>query len=68
MSAPSAPPFMRQAEYARYRGVSRKTVTLWKHRGLIVFNRFGVVDVRATDRRHVEHFGVLRMPRDRQAR
>ena len=52
--------FMSQAEYARYRGVSRKTVTVWKHKGLLVLNGIGQVDVAATDRLQLDHFGVLR--------
>ncbi|MCB1466796.1 MAG: hypothetical protein KDK08_06575 [Rhizobiaceae bacterium] len=51
---------MSQAEYARYRGVSRKTVTVWKHKGLLVLNGIGQVDVAATDRLQLDHFGVLR--------
>lgn len=61
--APS--PFMKQADYAAYRGVSRKTVTIWKHKGLLVFNEHGAVDVAATDRLHVERFGKLKMMADR---
>lgn len=60
--------FMRQADYARYRGVSRKTVTVWKSKGLLVLNEHGAVNVGATDRLHVGHFGELKMPTDRQAR
>jgi hypothetical protein len=66
--AENIPKFMKQADYARYRGVSRKTVTIWKSKGLLDLNEFGAVDVRATDRRHIGHFGELRMPKDRQPR
>lgn len=51
---------------ARYRGVSRKTVTHWKQRDLLVLNQFGAIDVRATNRLHIERFGVLKMSKDRQ--
>ncbi|WP_392563215.1 hypothetical protein RHO12_12735 (plasmid) [Orbus sturtevantii] len=29
---------MNQADYARHQGVSRKTITVWKNRGILVFN------------------------------
>ena len=38
-----------QAAYAAHRGVSRKTVTGWKQRGLLVFTDSGKVDVEASD-------------------
>ena len=37
-----------QSEFAKHRGVSRKTVTVWKHRGDLVW-RDGKVDCEATD-------------------
>jgi len=40
-----------QAEYARHRGVSRKTVTIWKGEGRLVFGAGGKVDVEASDAR-----------------
>lgn len=43
--------FVQQAEYARHRGVSRKTVTGWKQKGRLVLNEAGLVDVKATDAR-----------------
>lgn len=42
-------PFLNQAKYARHRNVSRKTVTDWKSKGLLVVNEAGQVDVAATD-------------------
>lgn len=56
---------MNQSEYAEYQHVSRKTVTIWKQKGLVSLNRVGLVDVAATDKRLREHFGVL--PRNRKA-
>ncbi|WP_367715145.1 hypothetical protein AB2N04_14680 [Nitratireductor sp. GISD-1A_MAKvit] len=41
--------FVSQARYAAYRGVSRKTVTTWKQKGLLVLDEAGRVDVAATD-------------------
>jgi hypothetical protein len=38
-----------QAEFARLRGVSRKTVTLWKGQGRLVLTADGLVDVAASD-------------------
>jgi len=40
--------FMRQSAFAAYRGVSRKTVTKWKSRGLLVL-KGDLVDVAASD-------------------
>ncbi|RXF67705.1 hypothetical protein EK403_21075 [Hansschlegelia zhihuaiae] len=40
---------MTQAEFARRRGVSKKTVTVWKGNGLLVFGDDGLVDVDATE-------------------
>lgn len=39
-----------QAEFARIRNVSRKTVTLWKQKGWLVLDETGRVDVAATER------------------
>ena len=38
-----------QAEFARLRGVSRKTVTIWKSQGRLALTTDGLVDVVATD-------------------
>jgi hypothetical protein len=38
-----------QAEFARLRGVSRKTVTIWKGQGRLAFTTEGLVDVSASD-------------------
>jgi len=43
------PGFVTQAEYGRHRGVSRKTVTGWKQRGLLVLDAYGRVDIAMTD-------------------
>lgn len=48
-----------QADYARHRGVSRKTATSWKHRGLLRFADDGGVDFEASDQALRDH-GVLR--------
>lgn len=44
-----------QAGYAAHRRVSRKTVTGWKQRGLIVFGGDGQVDVVASDAALLKH-------------
>lgn len=36
---------MKQSEFARLHGVSRKTVTAWKKKGMIVLNDDDTVDV-----------------------
>ncbi|ENX00903.1 hypothetical protein F900_01887 [Acinetobacter modestus] len=36
---------MKQSEFARLHKVSRKTVTTWKNKGLIILNDDGTVDV-----------------------
>ncbi len=41
--------FVSQAEFARARGVSRKTVTGWKQKGLLVLDGEGRIDVEATE-------------------
>lgn len=38
-----------QAEFARMRGVSKKTVTVWKASGLLAMTAAGLVDVEATE-------------------
>lgn len=38
-----------QAEFARMRGVSKKTVTVWKAAGLLTLTAAGLVDVEATE-------------------
>lgn len=38
-----------QAEFARMRSVSKKTVTVWKGAGLLVLTAAGLVDVEATE-------------------
>lgn len=58
MSAPT----LNQAQFAAHRCVSRKTVTGWKQRGLLVFSDDGKVDVLASDRRLLDH-GIL-LPAD----
>lgn len=52
------PEFLNQSGYADHRGVSRKTVTGWKQRGLLDFAEDGRVNVASSDRRLAEH-GVL---------
>lgn len=49
-----AAPTMTQAEFARHRGVSRKTITHWKQRGLVVLVDGGAVDVAASEARLAE--------------
>lgn len=41
--------FVSQAEFARGRGVSRKTVTGWKQKGLLVLDGDGRINVEATE-------------------
>ncbi len=43
------PGFVSQAEYGRHRGVSRKTVTGWKQKGLLILDGHGRVDIAMTD-------------------
>jgi len=43
--------YMSQAEFSRYRGVSRATVTEYKKKGLLVFLEDGRVDVAASEAR-----------------
>jgi hypothetical protein len=49
METAATPNFMSQADFARRRGVSKKTVTVWKQGGLVVLNEAGMVDVEATE-------------------
>ncbi len=49
MTAASGPKFLTQAEFARHRGVSRKAVTGWKQKDLLVFNEAGLIDVDASE-------------------
>lgn len=44
-----------QAAYAKHKNVSRKTVTSWKQRGLMLFKPDGSVNFDATDRLHRRH-------------
>ncbi|MCJ2034540.1 hypothetical protein, partial [Methylobacterium sp. J-068] len=41
--------FLSQADFARRRGVSRKTVTGWKQKGILVLGEAGLIDVEATE-------------------
>ena len=47
MAAPSKA--VTQAEFARMRGVSKKSVTVWKASGLLVLTAAGLVDVEASE-------------------
>ena len=38
-----------QAEYARLRGVAKKTATIWKQKGFLILTADGGVDVEASD-------------------
>ncbi|MBD8906533.1 phage tail tip fiber protein [Methylorubrum zatmanii] len=49
MAEKSRAKFLSQAEFARARGVSRKTVTGWKQKGLLSLDAEGRVDVEATE-------------------
>jgi hypothetical protein len=49
MQQGNKPPAMSQTAYATHRDVSRKTVTVWKQQGLLVFTTGGLIDVAATD-------------------
>lgn len=49
MAETSRPKFLSQADFARARNVSRKTVTGWKQRGLLVLTEDGKIDVEATE-------------------
>lgn len=41
--------FLSQADFARRRSVSRKTVTGWKQKGILVLNEAGLIDVEASE-------------------
>ena len=43
------PKYMNQADYARHRSVVRSTITVWKNRGLLVWNEAGQIDVAQSD-------------------
>lgn len=49
MEAPASPSHLSQADFARRRKVSRKAVTGWKAKGLLVLADDGRVDVEATE-------------------
>ncbi|WP_051086516.1 hypothetical protein [Methylobacterium sp. WSM2598] len=49
MEASGPRQYLSQAAFARHRGVSRKAVTDWKHKGLLSLNEDGLVDVEATE-------------------
>jgi hypothetical protein len=49
MAETSGAKFLSQAEFARHRGVSRKAVTTWKQKGLLVLDGAGRVDVESTE-------------------
>ncbi|GLR49729.1 hypothetical protein GCM10007923_09340 [Shinella yambaruensis] len=51
--------YMNQSQYAEYQHVSRKTVTIWKQKGLLVTEASDRVNVAATDARLRGHFGLL---------
>lgn len=40
--------FLSQADFARHRGVSRKAVTSWKQKGLLVLSETALIDVEQT--------------------
>ena len=47
--ASDAPKFLSQAAFAKRRGVSKKTVTVWKQRGLLKLSDGGEVDVEGSE-------------------
>ncbi|MGW5957094.1 hypothetical protein [Methylorubrum thiocyanatum] len=49
MAETTGPKFLSQADFARARNVSRKTVTGWKQKGLLVLAEDGKIDVEATE-------------------
>ena len=49
MAEKTGPNFLSQADFARRRGVARKTVTAWKQKELLVLDEAGRVDVEATE-------------------
>lgn len=76
MADPKPAAFVSQAEFARRRGVSKKTVTEWKQRGLLTMTDAGLVDVEASEwnldqrpatyRGGVAHRPVRALPRDEE--
>ncbi|MER2249510.1 hypothetical protein ABS772_06225 [Methylorubrum podarium] len=76
MADPKPAAFVSQAEFARRRGVSKKTVTEWKQRGLLTMTEAGLVDVEASEwnldqrpatyRGGVAHRPVRAIPRDEE--
>jgi hypothetical protein len=51
--------FVSQAEFSRRRGVSRKSVTVWRRYGLVVM-RGGLVDVDASEARLAERPDIIK--------
>lgn len=49
MTEASGPKLLTQAEFARHRGVSRKAVTGWKQKGLLVLTDTGLIDVEGSE-------------------
>lgn len=49
MTASTEPKFLSQADFAKRRGVSRKSVTLWKQKDLLVFSEAGLIDVERSE-------------------
>lgn len=41
--------FENQARYSERHSVSRKTVTMWKNKGLLVLDNFGLIDIKKSD-------------------
>ncbi|MEH3117137.1 MAG: hypothetical protein PGN25_05875 [Methylorubrum populi] len=67
MADPKPAAFVSQAEFARRRGVSKKTVTEWKQKGLLTMTEAGLVDVDASEwnldqRPATYHGGVAHRP------
>lgn len=62
MASGAQPAVVSQAEFARMREVSRKTVTVWKQRGHLVLDANGLVDVAGTDARLADRADVTRAP------
>ncbi|KQP99897.1 hypothetical protein ASF59_10910 [Methylobacterium sp. Leaf121] len=76
MADPKPAAYVSQAEFARRRGVSKKTVTEWKQRGLLTMTEASLVDVEASEwsldqrpatyRGGVAHRPVRAIPRDEE--
>lgn len=49
MMEAGGPKLLSQAEFARHRGVSRKAVTGWKQKGLLVLTDTGLIDVEGSE-------------------